>query len=40
MALINRATFYRLADLAEPIPGKEGTLGVRSCGAWFALGKG
>ena len=38
-ALINRATFYRLVDLAEPSPNDPKVLGVRSCGQFFPLGK-
>lgn len=38
-ALINRATFYRLAELAEPSPEDPDVLGVRSCGEFFALGR-
>jgi hypothetical protein len=38
-ALINRATFYRLVDLAEPSRDDPQVLGVRSCGQFFPLGK-
>lgn len=38
-ALINRATFYRLVDLAEPSPDDPDVLGVRSAGSFFPLGR-
>lgn len=38
-ALINRATFYRLVDLAEPSPDDPGLMGVRSSGCFFPLGR-
>lgn len=38
-ALINRATFYRLVDLAEPSPEDPDVLGVRSAGGFFPLGR-
>ncbi|HSG90228.1 MAG TPA: DUF1285 domain-containing protein [Pseudomonadales bacterium] len=38
-ALINRATFYRLVDLAVPSPEDPEVIGIRSCGQFFPLGK-
>src|SRR5579875_2245723 len=38
MARLTRPVFYELVDLAEPDPAHPGEIGVRSGGAWFALG--
>jgi len=38
-ALINRPTFYRLVELAEPDPEDRRSLGVRSCGQFFPIGR-
>lgn len=38
-ALLSRNVFYQLAELAAPVPGDPGKLGVRSCGEWFELGE-
>ena len=38
-ALISRAVFYELAEIAQPIPGDESVLGVVSSGEMFPLGR-
>jgi hypothetical protein len=38
-ALISRAVFYELAEIAQPIPGDESVLGVISSGEMFPLGR-
>ena len=38
-ALINRATFYRLVELAEPSSDDAELVGVRSAGTFFPLGR-
>lgn len=38
-ALLTRNVFYELVEMAEPHPNDPSRLGVKSCGAWFELGK-
>jgi len=38
-ALISRAVFYELVEIAQPIRGDENVLGVMSSGQMFPLGR-